>query len=467
LTNLKVASDEIDPTAPSPVLIKLVECLQALIGHNAPDAGKPTLILAGDLLELALADDSNALMTFERFVDQVMNDGVELFADIIYIPGNHDHHLWESSRESQYVDYITSPAMPWGASLPSPWHTTHMFSDPTRSYSLTSLINRRPNLAAQVVATYYPNFALRSRNRYVVFHHGHFIEPIYHLMSTLKTMLFPDSWIPAEVWNLEAENFAWIDFFWSTLGRSSAVGEDMSRIYEKLQNEEEFKKLLANMAQSLAKKSGMPGWVDSIEAKVLQSAFDAIYDHIGSLERNQTEGVLGEDCEQGLYGYVDGLPNQKDKLGNPAGPLVNQMRDEGVRLGDADQFTFVFGHTHKPFQEKRNFQRIPGWANVYNSGGWVVDSVERQPFHGGAVILVDENLAVTSLRMYNESADPSGYAVTVQEASHPGDSPGAFHQTISNFVSSNAPPWKDFSDAVARAISVRAQNLKSRIYSSP
>ena len=37
-------------------------------------------------------------------------------------------------------------------------------------------------------------------------------------------MLFPGSRIPPEIWNLEAENFAWIDFFWSTLGRSSSRG---------------------------------------------------------------------------------------------------------------------------------------------------------------------------------------------------------------------------------------------------
>ncbi len=336
---------------------------------------KPTLVLNGDLLELALADDHDAAMTFERFIDQIMADGRELFEQIIFIPGNHDHHLWETARESQYVDYISAQKK-WGDPLESPWHTTRMFpdsdSDPVRSYFLTALVRRRPNLKGLTIETFYPNYGLLSadRKRCVVFHHGHFVESIYRLLSTLKTMLFHGSWIPSEIWNLEAENFAWIDFFWSTLGRSGAAGQGVDRIYEKLQNEEQFKKLLANLAESLAERSGLPGWADRIEGKALELAFDAIFDRIGSLERNQPDQVLSKDAEQGFYGYMDGLPNQMDILGKPMGPLPNQMADENLLARDLD-LTFIFGHTHKPFQESRNFRSFPvGRRFTTAAAGW-------------------------------------------------------------------------------------------------
>ena len=74
LTNLKVASDEIDGLKPSPVLEKLVECLRYLIDQNEDKTKKPTLVLNGDILELALADDHDAAMTFERFIDLIMDD---------------------------------------------------------------------------------------------------------------------------------------------------------------------------------------------------------------------------------------------------------------------------------------------------------------------------------------------------------------------------------------------------------
>jgi len=470
LTNLKVASDDIDGLNPSLVLVKLVEGLRFLIDQNKDQSQKPTLVLNGDILELALADDHDAAMTFERFIDLIMDDHRgKMFDQIYYIPGNHDHHLWETARESQYVDYISSenPARaPWGSQLKSPWHTTRMFTDPTRAYFLTALIQRRNNLKEMTIETAYPNFGLLSkdRKRCVVFHHGHFVESIYFLMSTLKTMFFPDSRIPSEIWNLEAENFAWIDFFWSTLGRSSAVGQGVSRIYEKLQNEEQFKQLLANLAEGLARQYG-PTWADGIEARVLDWIFNFIYNRLNFLERNQPDQVLSRDAEQGLYGYMDGLPNQTDSQGNRIGPLIHQMADENLEPRGLDQFTFVFGHTHKPFQDLRNFRSFPGWVKVYNSGGWVVDTVERQPYHGGAVILIDENFETTSLKMYTESDDPSRYEVTVEEAYHPGDPPGVFHHRIWGLVDSSTSPWKDFSDEVARAISVRAQNLKTRIYS--
>ena len=68
----------------------------------------------------------------------------------------------------------------------------------------------------------------------------------------------------------------------------------------------------------------------------------------------------------------------------------------------------MFGHTHKPFEEVRNFDAYLGdGVPVYNTGGWVVETVDPAPLHGGAAVLLNENLDVASLRLYNE-ADGSG-----------------------------------------------------------
>ena len=98
LTNPQPASGSTGPSPPSPVLEKLVECLRYLISENDSPDPKPTLILNGDILEMALTNENEAAMTFERFIDLVMADGEKLFGRIIYIPGNHDHHLWETAR---------------------------------------------------------------------------------------------------------------------------------------------------------------------------------------------------------------------------------------------------------------------------------------------------------------------------------------------------------------------------------
>jgi len=70
---------------------------------------------------------------------------------------------------------------------------------------------------------------LPAGDRAVVISHGHFTESIYTLMSQLKDILYPEQrqtrFNDIAVW--EQENFAWIDFLWSTLGRSGQVGSDL------------------------------------------------------------------------------------------------------------------------------------------------------------------------------------------------------------------------------------------------
>src|SRR6266568_3048037 len=127
LTAIKPGTIEIDPSTPDPVLQQLVACLKHLIMQNE-SRHKPTLILNGDILELALADTHQAAMTFERFIELIFPaDGEALFdKHIIYIPGNHDHHIWEIARETEYTNTIA--ALPPGSELPRPWHTTNMFA---------------------------------------------------------------------------------------------------------------------------------------------------------------------------------------------------------------------------------------------------------------------------------------------------------------------------------------------------
>ena len=450
LTNLQTASSDTAPTQPSPVLEKLVECLRYLIAKNEFPTPKPTLILNGDILEMALATANEAAMAFERFIDLIMDEGRELFERIIYLPGNHDHHLWETARETQYAEFLKTK-VGWGEHLDIPWHATNMFTNPVPSYFLNRLVQRRPNLKNLIVETAYPNFGLLSPDRAIIFHHGHFVEPLYLLMSTLKTMIFPERPMPREVWDFEAENFAWIDFFWSTLGRSGEVGKGVSIIYEKFQDEQQTRKLLANLSRGLAVKYDLPGWGDRMEAKLLEWAFLAIAKHMRSLERQRDTGTdpLSEEAKQGLWFYL-------------VGPLLRQIQQE-CRDAMPGHVTFVFGHTHKPFEEDMNFDGYPGWTDVYNSGAWVVDTDKPQPLHGGAVILADENLNAASVRFYYESQNPKDYKVTVAEAKHPGEPRGPMFEHLSVLIHDNPNLFQSFSDAVARAVHVRAQNIRARI----
>ena len=119
-------------TKNSHLMIHLIICLRHLIGkYNKGE--KPALVLNGDILELALSRMNEAAMVFKLFIDYAMLDGNELFDRVIYIPGNHDHHLWETARESQFADYLTYLA-PQENEIASPKHTTDMIKQQLSDY---------------------------------------------------------------------------------------------------------------------------------------------------------------------------------------------------------------------------------------------------------------------------------------------------------------------------------------------
>jgi UDP-2,3-diacylglucosamine pyrophosphatase LpxH len=455
-----VAGDVIvDTTTASSVLDSLVAGLRSLIGANERKDPKPTLILNGDVLELALASDNVALMVFELFLDRIFPaDGEALFDHtILYQPGNHDHHLWETAREVQYAHLMKElgPDTP----LPIPWHATKLYYQedqrPVFSELLEQLARRRPHRADINVRVSYPDMALRSDDGQtsIVFHHGHYVESIYHLMSTLKDAIFPGRPAPTEVWDIEAENFAWIDFFWSTLGRSGDVGEDVGLIYDMLQSDAAIEKLAGNLATTItaqATKKGVAAWFRWLIRPAVDKVLKVVATRVASTERKTPKEALSANAQTGLMDYL-------------AGPLIKQLAAEAPARDGAlpGLVKVVFGHTHKPFVATRV---VPGLANpvrIFNTGGWVVDTLAVEPLHGANMVLVDENLEVACVRLYNQAADPAAYRVRLDDGL-PAEQ-GPFYQRLSGLVRADEEPWKGFSAAAAALVSEREKALAAII----
>src|ERR1700744_4395724 len=260
-----------DPQRPSPLLSSLVDGLRELTrGQDRP----PPLILAGDILDLALSFDAECAMVFRLFARLAFSDGSPAFDPVIhYVPGNHDHHEWEITRENQYVTYVCG--QPAGAELVGAWHTTKLVpaaEHPVASSTLlTGLARSQAGGSGVQVEVSYPNLALRTPDgrRCLVVSHGHFTESIYMLMSRLRDILYPGQRqaLGEDIARLEAENFAWIDFFWSTLGRSGQVGADMGRIYADLTSAQDVDALVSNLVAAMTAKR--PGWLRAPERWVL------------------------------------------------------------------------------------------------------------------------------------------------------------------------------------------------------
>lgn len=455
LSNLVSGDVIVDTANASPVLDALVAGLATLIGANENKDTKPTLILNGDILELALASDNVALMVFELFLDRIFPaNGEALFDEtILYQPGNHDHHLWETARELQYANLLheIGPEKP----LPIPWHATKLYfqEDKRAVYSelLQELARRRPHRSKIKVRVSYPNMGIRSEDGQtsIVFHHGHFVESIYQLMSSLKTAIFPDRPLPIEVWDLEAENFAWIDFFWSTLGRSGDVGEDVGLIYDMLQSDAAIEQLAGNLAASITSRTTKKG-VLACSRWLIRPALDkvlkVIATRVAASERKAPTFALSPGAQAGLVAYL-------------SGPLIKQLAAESPQRDGTlpRQVKFVFGHTHKPFMDART---IPGLANpvrVFNTGGWVVDTLQVEPLHGANVVLIDEHGEVACVRLYNQAADASAYRVRLDDGLP--DEQGQFYQRLSGLLRPDDGVWRDLSATAARLVTEREKAL--------
>jgi hypothetical protein len=438
LSHVPDGSVSVDPKTPSAVLEALVRCLQVLCKMNA-GARKPTLVLNGDILELALAQDNVAAMAFDRFIDLAFDPVDPLFdSEILYIPGNHDHHLWETARERQYAAYVASVSP--SESIGPPWHVTRLFArGPLPEAELvTALVRRRIGQDLNVRVAY-PNLGVCSDDgeRFVLFHHGHFVEPLYRLMSLVKASLFPGQAAGKEIWDWEADNFAWIDFFWSTLGRSGDAGEDVGLIYDMLQDEEALARLAGNLGNTVARR--LPAPIPPLAEPAVRLFARWLARRIGGRERAHPEEVLTDTGRSGLTDYV-------------AGPLLRQLERE--RPGSASRdVSFVFGHTHKPFECQKQIIGFSRPVMVLNTGGWVVDTECTAPLQGAAVVLVDEDCHLASLRFYNQAEHRSGYGVHVAQIDAPmsGDLP----RRIASSCDFSTPPWTSLSDAVAAGVQQR------------
>ena len=418
LSHVPAGSMTVEPQAPSPVLTRLIDCLRAVVETNK-GATPPTLILNGDILELALAEDNVAATSFAAFIRLAFASDKPLFdTRIYYVPGNHDHHLWEAARERQYVRYIKG--LDPGDAIKPPWHVTRLFEDPSTVTPESELLNTVLTQQAGTkvsLRVVYPNLGIESDDgaRVIVIHHGHFTEPIYRLISTLKGALFPRQPPGLNVWDWEADNFAWIDFFWSTLGRSGEAGTDVGLIYDMLQDEGALGALAANLARFIADQMGegmrrpVARLVLTPLARLARLALPPLarraIPKLAGRERSITNDVLSPKTTKGMHDYL-------------AGPVRRQLEHERPGSTSRD-LAFVFGHTHKPFERSEPIDGFLQRVFVVNSGGWVVDTKETATVQGASIVLIDSDCGVASLRMYNQADDPQAYAVRLADAGSP------------------------------------------------
>lgn len=431
-----------DAQRPTPVLSGLVDGIRELTrGQDRP----PTLILAGDVLDLALSVDE-VCSTVYRLFAHVAFSGEPAFDPLIrYVPGNHDHHQWEVTRENQYTAYVASQAP--DVKLVAPWHTTYLEQSaerPEASSALLTALSRSQAGGSDIdVRVSYPNLALRSPDgsRSLVISHGHFTESIYSLMSRLRCILYPGqrSEPPTDIDALEEENFAWIDFFWSTLGRSGQVGTDMGLIYADLTSPTDIDALVANLVTAMLARGKGPRWLRPAEKKLLNVVFKHEANRVARSERSTPDAALSAAGQTGLRDYLEG-------------PVRNQLRQEWGEV--PENLSFVYGHTHKPFVTQQTLAGFPAPVDIVNTGGWVVDTSDPNVYQAGVAVLVSDDLDTASLQFYRQSPGAAPSPVRLLDPPE-GVEPSPWQKELASRIDPAREPWSSLAESAAELVAQR------------
>jgi hypothetical protein len=94
-----------------------------------------------------------------------------------------------------------------------------------------------------------------------------------------------------------------------------------------------------------------------------------------------------------------------------------------------------------------------------------MDAVDPEPAKGGAIVLIDEELNVVSVRMYNEETEGKSFQVTVETLDQTVAGKNLFLDHIRSLIDPSKSPWVDFTEAVRASRDAYVANLKLKIRS--
>jgi hypothetical protein len=162
-------------------------------------------------------------------------------------------------------------------------------------------------------------------------------------------------------------------------------------------------------------------------------------------ERSRRQVVESPELRSGIEAYL-------------FGPAHRQLRDE---LGYVpDDLTFVFGHTHKPFEDVFDDPSGNGRVKVYNTGGWPIDSIEPSEAMGASMLFLNERLDVACLRIFNDGEAGGEVALKVRRPDGIRDGDEFCASLEASVSGAAAEPWKELEARIHEAITRRRRDLQ-------
>jgi hypothetical protein len=229
------------------------------------------------------------------------------------------------------------------------------------------------------------------------------------------------------------------------MGDSGDIMRVTRTLYESLQSHDAMHAEIEAIERAI-KAAGSGKGRSDVEAHAVAGLLRAC---VGTAvrERHRPGITLSPHAEEGLLTYLNGA-------------VATQTAAE---IGHPDDVTFVFGHTHKPFIEERPVAAFPNPVKVLNTGGWVVDTPQLNPFKGATLILIDDQLNVAALRCYAEGPDASSYRLRIDPANATGAN--ELVDQLRAAIDPDAEPWATLARVIQSAVGDRGRQLADRLRS--
>ncbi|MBN1309547.1 MAG: metallophosphoesterase [Chitinispirillaceae bacterium] len=346
------------------------------------------LVLAGDVLELSLAERRKAYELFRAFLVRFK----DLFECLLYIPGNHDHHVWVALQEECHVNKKICSGTDIERYRHSFTPTINaqgaLFPDNDNSYGSDTFLNRiLPKDKELIVA--YPNVYFDLYPHQIVITHGHFFEDLW----TLSTDAFHTSLGIADsagitYEQLERINSPFTEFGWYSIGQAG----ELNTLLRKMTSEIKVGRheTIHEMADELNKYMDEKIYFDA-DVRKRRDIKSLLYNRVG---RHAMEAY----SDAVLFAWFailkkffawniadTNFPFSQSALRNNAA-----IFDSAKKRADIQRYleiafhecsfkpnALMFGHTHVPFKKTcgSNCYLIANSLSVesYNMGCWIAD----------------------------------------------------------------------------------------------
>jgi len=207
---------------------KLLKSFKDKLEKEANKGKVDELIIIGDLFDLSLASFKDAYNKGKEFFKEIGQIGN--LDTIVYVPGNHDHHIWSLIiEEEQIVKNIRK-----GKSPEEPLKRVD------EEYNDTFLNELLKETGKKFLVSY-PNLFRKIGEKNYLFHHGHLMDRIFTPVETI---------LPArDIGELESFNTFWLESLWYHTGQAGRLSSIVEWGYEEIQD-------IKKNVEELLKKAG-------------------------------------------------------------------------------------------------------------------------------------------------------------------------------------------------------------------